>query len=65
MAIEIIKKPTSLFTMECEKCECVFTYSIHDLVKYISIEYVRCPCCGKDIPHFKRKKYTEESGNDR
>ena len=60
MAIKIIKKPTSLFTMECEKCECVFTYQKEDLVKYITVNCVQCPYCKDDIPHSKRKKYTEE-----
>lgn len=59
MAIEIIRKPTPLFTMECEKCECIFTYNIYDLTKYISLEYVKCPCCKEDIPHYKRKKDEE------
>jgi hypothetical protein len=60
MAINIIKQPTNLFTMECERCECVFTYQRIDLVKHISVDYVRCPCCKDDIPHIKRKKYSED-----
>ena len=59
MAIEIIRKATPLFTMECEKCECVFTYSVQDLVKYLSVEYVRCPYCREDIPHYKRQRVHE------
>lgn len=59
MAINIIKQPTQLFTMECEKCECVFTYQREDLVKYISCNYVKCPCCKDEIEHSRRKKYTE------
>lgn len=59
MAIEIIRKATPIFTMECEKCECVFTYSVQDLVKYLSAEYVRCPCCGEDIQHYERQRVHE------
>ena len=59
MAINIIKNPTNLFTMECKKCECVFTYQREDLVKYISCNYVRCPCCKEDIMHENRKKSME------
>lgn len=64
MAIKIIRKPTTLFTMECEKCECVFSYGIHDLHKSLTMEYIDCPSCNKELPHYKRKKYTEEQSND-
>lgn len=59
MAIKIIKEPTSLFTMECEKCECVFTYNIDDITKHISFEYIQCPCCKEEIPHYKRNRDEE------
>ena len=64
MAIKIIKEPTSIFTMECEKCECVFTYTIEDLVKLITLEYVKCPCCKEEIPHYKRKRGQEHGNNE-
>ena len=64
MAIEVIRKPTDSFTMECERCECVFRYNIDDLVKFISAEYVECPCCKIDIPHSKRKKYESDRANN-
>lgn len=56
MSINIIKPPASLFTMECKRCECAFTYTIYDLVKYVTLEYVKCPCCHTDIPHDARKR---------
>jgi hypothetical protein len=63
MAIEIIRKPTELFTMECEKCECVFTYNRHDLFRRMTLDYVACPCCREEIPHCKRKIYLGEDIN--
>lgn len=56
MAINIIKEPAALFTMECDRCECVFTYTLADLTKYITLEHVTCPCCGADISHECRKR---------
>lgn len=59
MAIKIIKKPKTEFTMECEKCECVFSYSIHDLQPDGYSNCVTCPCCSTFCSHLNRKKSTE------
>lgn len=56
MAIKIIKQPDILFTMECERCGCVFTYETVDLCKYMMCEYVKCPCCSEELPHSNREK---------
>lgn len=58
MAIEIIKKPTKEFTIECEKCECVLKYTFHDLLDSVT-PYIICPCCSTRLSHLNRKKYTE------
>lgn len=60
MAIKIIKNSTNFFTMECENCECVFTYQRVDLMKSTTCSYVRCPCCKEEILHDKRNKHTED-----
>ena len=62
MAIKIIKEPTKVFVVECEQCECIFSYEEEDLgsIEYV-IPFVKCPYCGKPVSHLSRKKYTEES----
>jgi hypothetical protein len=56
MATKIIREPTNIFVMECQRCECAFTYQREDLVKYISCYYVKCPYCKDEISHNLRKK---------
>lgn len=64
MAIKIIKKPTTLFTMECEKCECIFTYSVHDINNNGYNDYIECPCCHTHCVHCNRKNKTRRKGNE-
>jgi hypothetical protein len=60
MAIKIIKQPPTQFTMKCEKCECLFSYTLQDLHKAICAYYVDCPCCKQELAHHKRETYTED-----
>lgn len=56
MSITIIKEPPAFYTMECERCDCVFTYTRDDLIS----NFVVCPCCHRENPHHYRKSNTEE-----
>lgn len=60
MSITIIKEPPSFYAMECERCDCVFTYTRDDLIRCFTSDLVVCPCCHEEIPHRERKRYTEE-----
>lgn len=63
MAIKIIKEPTQVFVVECEQCECIFSYEEEDLGSEYVIPFVKCPHCGKLVSHLSRKKYTEGESN--
>ena len=63
MAIKIIKEPTKVFVVECEQCECIFSYEEEDLGSEYVIPFVKCPHCGKLVSHLLRKKHTEGEGN--
>lgn len=62
MAISIIKQPATLFTIECAKCACEFTYEPEDLREdknfkgssYAGIIF--CPVCNTRNFHNFRKK---------
>lgn len=59
MAIKIIKDAPTAYTIECNRCDCVFFYNLADTIKYISCIYIRCPKCEEELLHHDRKKYTE------
>ena len=50
--IKIIKPGINDFKMRCNKCECIFTYSMEDLKKNSDdTDTVDCPCCGESSYH--------------
>ena len=49
--INVIVKGKRRFRATCSRCLCVFEYDLSDLVKYISCEYAKCPCCKNDVVH--------------
>ena len=54
MAIKIIRKPSTSFRMECEKCEAIFEYGIHDIDD--NNYAINCPCCKWWCDHRNRLK---------
>lgn len=52
MAINIVRKATTVFTMECRKCECIYTYNLTDLEKD---DVIPCPECQELNAHSDRK----------
>ena len=52
MALTIIKPSTKLFTMECKKCECIYTYELSDIRLNDTVE---CPECHASNLHADRK----------
>lgn len=64
MATKIIKEGTKIFTIKCDKCDCVFQYDIGEVYTGFSYSYVHCPYCNMTIPHSNRKKCSEENNND-
>lgn len=52
--IKIIKEPSKIFTMECVRCECVFTYEPSDIIDGKTTKNVICPCCHESIWHQMR-----------
>ena len=62
MATKIIKQPTPLFRMTCDKCECVFEYTFLDLNLFSDTIY--CPCCDKVLAHNNREKYCESEDTE-
>lgn len=49
--IVIVGEGKRRFKGTCQRCLCVFEYDLSDLIKYISCEYVACPCCRKEVLH--------------
>lgn len=54
MVKEITKLAPKRFTMECERCETQFMYSLSDCKRRGYNYYIRCPWCNNDISHIKR-----------
>lgn len=57
MAKTIIIKPAEQFTIECERCDCVFTYTLEDLMDDDYVFCVACPACGRMCSHLLHKKF--------
>lgn len=54
MAVEITKEASKRFTMECEKCETQFSYSLSDCERKGFSYYIKCPWCNTRLSHIKR-----------
>jgi hypothetical protein len=54
MAVEITKEASKRFTMECDKCETQFTYSLSDCTRRGYNYYINCPWCKEELYHIKR-----------
>lgn len=57
--VTTIKQSSTQFKMLCDKCECIFEYSLEDLNPGPS-EYVFCPCCFKRLFHDQREANVTE-----
>ncbi len=65
---ELVKKPVRNFKRTCTKCQSVFEYQDTDIEDedrglYGPFTFVKCPCCGAELPHYNsllEKKEIEE-----
>jgi hypothetical protein len=54
MAVEITKEAVKRFTMECDKCETQFQYSLSDCTRRGYSYFIECPFCKVELSHFNR-----------
>jgi hypothetical protein len=54
MAIKIVRKPSTSFRIECEGCEAILEYGIHDIDENNGA--IKCPCCKWWNDHRNRLK---------
>ena len=56
MPIEIIRKPSKRFRIECQRCEALLEYGFHDMEQ----GGVQCPCCQFWNDHRERIRTPKE-----
>lgn len=61
---EVIKHKSDFFIMKCPRCDCVFRYTLKDIIIQTFADKVECPECNIRLNHYDREKDLKECKND-